>query len=40
VGVRGAACIGGRRGRVSRDRVAALRRLVRAAPAPSVGAFA
>ncbi|PYP59837.1 MAG: hypothetical protein DMD44_03775 [Gemmatimonadetes bacterium] len=39
VGVRGAACIGGRRGRVSRDRVAALRRLVRAAPALSVGAL-
>jgi len=40
VGVRGAACIGGRSGRVSRDRVAALRRLVRAAPALSVGALA
>lgn len=32
VGVRGAACIGGRRGRVSQARVAALQRLVRAAP--------
>jgi uncharacterized protein (UPF0264 family) len=42
VGVRGAACIGGRTGRVSRDRVAALQRLVRAAPAPTLplGVFA
>jgi len=39
VGVRGAACIGGRRGRVSRARVAALQRLVRAAPALPLGAL-
>lgn len=32
VGVRGAACVGGRRGRVSRARVAALSALARAAP--------
>src|SRR6266487_4188117 len=36
VGVRGAACIGGRRGRVSQARVAALQRLVRAAPPPAL----
>ena len=36
VGVRGAACVGGRTGRVSRARVAALRALAGAAPAPRV----
>jgi len=36
VGVRGAACIGGRTGRVSQARVAALQRLVRAAPPPAL----
>src|SRR5437660_204831 len=39
VGVRGAACIGGRKGRVSRARVAALQRLVCAAPAVPLGAL-
>jgi uncharacterized protein (UPF0264 family) len=34
VGVRGAACVGGRAGRVSQARVAALQRLVRAASPP------
>jgi len=34
VGVRGAACVGGRTGRVSRTRVATLRALAGAAPAP------
>jgi uncharacterized protein (UPF0264 family) len=37
VGVRGAACDGGRTGRVSRARVAALRALVRVAPRAPVG---
>jgi (5-formylfuran-3-yl)methyl phosphate synthase len=37
VGVRGAACVGGRTGRVSRVRVAALQRLVRPAPALPLG---
>jgi len=37
VGVRGAACVGGRTGPVSRARVAALRRLVRPAPALPLG---
>src|SRR2546430_2695137 len=36
VGVRGAACVGGRAGRVSQARVAALQRLVRAAPHPTL----
>src|SRR5437764_823524 len=36
VGVRGAACVGGRKGRVSQARVAALQRLVRAAPPPTL----
>ena len=36
VGVRGAACVGGRNGRVSRARVAALQRLVGATPAPTL----
>lgn len=36
VGVRGAACIGGRRGRVSQARVAALQRLVGAAATPTL----
>jgi (5-formylfuran-3-yl)methyl phosphate synthase len=36
VGVRGAACLGGRSGRVSRARVAALQGLVRAAPPPTL----
>src|SRR5439155_1217666 len=35
-GVRGAACVGGRNGRVSQARVAALQRLVRAAPPPTL----
>jgi len=36
VGVRGAACVGGRAGRVSQARVAALQCLVRAAPHPTL----
>src|SRR5207302_6602391 len=36
VGVRGAACIGGRKGRVSRARVGALQGLVRAPPSPTL----
>jgi uncharacterized protein (UPF0264 family) len=36
VGVRGAACIGGRTGRVSQARVATLQRLVRAAAPPTL----
>src|SRR2546423_4005567 len=36
VGVRGAACVGGRAGHVSQARVAALQRLVRAAPPPTL----
>jgi len=39
VGVRGAACVGGRKGRVSEARVAVLRSLVRATPALPVGAL-
>jgi len=39
VGVRGAACVGGRTGRVSPARVAALRALARAAPPSLVAAF-
>jgi len=39
VGVRGAACVGGRAGRVSPARVAALRALARAAPQSLVAAF-
>src|SRR5437763_278938 len=36
VGVRGAACVGGRAGPVSQARVAALQRLIRAAPPPTL----
>ena len=36
VGVRGAACVGGRKGRVSEARVAALQGLVRAPPSPTL----
>src|SRR5207249_701962 len=36
VGVRGAACVGGRKGRVSEARVAALQGLVRAPPPPTL----
>ena len=39
VGVRGAACVGGRTGRVSRGRVAALSALARAAPPLAVTAL-